>query len=863
MHATLASSSPQLQTSSLSARWYELDATVMTPTHVSPDTTLEYRNMASGVGKSDFKHSGDGALNANTGPGTQYNHNMSGSHNVQHNYFGGSARSNAQICRDALFFCDPAVDRANLVTAKGERVAGTCEWVNRNSSFKSWLHGDTDRLWISGSPGKGKTMISIFLTQELEKDCQVIYFFCSHAIDGRSTATAVLRGLIWQMTQLDMELALHLPRYLDPEASSTRNACALKSQETLWTILMDMVQDPKLSKPIHCLVDGLDECDDGSRRWLSRKLSSLSSACLLRPAVVSRPLADLDFDATIHLDPDNNNKTDKDIQMFVASKLQELASSIPHFAEIEQYVQSELLDRAKGTFLWVGFAAIELLKCNNTTEVVTTINDLPSGLEHLYSRMLLQMKEADREINARILRWVTLAQETLELRYLGAIISLPDTDPIARDRAIENQVRTCEPFITITSSDFDSALEVHLVHMSARDFLLREIVDSNPVLEEFRIKREETHLELAETCLDQIQQHGPLYKYAIFNWAGHMRLASTLAAPIFEQRVEFGGPCEARDAFWGYRAEQPPLIIACELSLSVWAHTIIANNWWKFHWRALYTQADSGETPLYLAICNKLWTVVDVLLAGGADIDARDEHGRTLLILEIGDPEEWHRHARGRPEVTQTLLHLGATIEARDNSGETALHKAAHGGKAELVRILLDQGLGADMRNNEGTTALHLASHGCDISSCDFERVMEHLISGGADVNATNTYGKTALHILASHKHNSPKARGPMLPRRDIPENEYDEYADRKQLFRFRREQDAFHRKRSMCKALASLLLLHGADMEKQDINGKTVLDIAKETESDDRWLVDFLTEHCRQLKHEGEAAGGGARDDV
>lgn len=80
----------------------------------------------------------------------------------------------AVACRNAIFLTDPHVDRESVISAKGTRVAGTCEWITHNKSYRTWLNSDGNGgtpclLWISGGPGKGKTMLSVFLTEELER----------------------------------------------------------------------------------------------------------------------------------------------------------------------------------------------------------------------------------------------------------------------------------------------------------------------------------------------------------------------------------------------------------------------------------------------------------------------------------------------------------------------------------------------------------------------------------------------------------------------------------------------------------------------------------------------------------------------
>src|ERR1700712_2856456 len=74
-----------------------------------------------------------------------------------------------KACRNELYLTDPHTDRESLISAKGHRARGTCEWIRDNENYQSWLSGSSQLLWILGGPGKGKTMMSIFLTEELER----------------------------------------------------------------------------------------------------------------------------------------------------------------------------------------------------------------------------------------------------------------------------------------------------------------------------------------------------------------------------------------------------------------------------------------------------------------------------------------------------------------------------------------------------------------------------------------------------------------------------------------------------------------------------------------------------------------------
>ncbi|CRK25942.1 hypothetical protein BN1708_014374, partial [Verticillium longisporum] len=136
------------------------------------------------------------------------------------------------VIRTKIFLSDPQVDRERVISKKGERTPKTCEWIKGHELFKKWLtkKSDLSLLWISGGPGMGKTMLSVFLTFELERlfaatENQVLYYFCSHDDAHGNSAAAILRGLICQLLHSPEDLAPVVARHLPEEASAqqTRN----------------------------------------------------------------------------------------------------------------------------------------------------------------------------------------------------------------------------------------------------------------------------------------------------------------------------------------------------------------------------------------------------------------------------------------------------------------------------------------------------------------------------------------------------------------------------------------------------------------------------------------------------------------
>ncbi len=121
----------------------------------------------------------------------------------------------------------------------------------------------------------------------------------------------------------------------------------------------------------------------------------------------------------------------------------------------------------------------------------------------------------------------------------------------------------------------------------------------------------------------------------------------------------------------------------------------------------------------------------------------RDKHTEAVKILlgagaevNVKTKDGWTPlHGAPSPEVVKILLDAGADVNAKTKNGWTPLH---HGSPSpEVVKILLDAGADVNAKTKNGKTPLHMATSSGSVKL---------LFKAGAAVNAREKFG-TPLHI--------------------------------------------------------------------------------------------------------------------
>ncbi|KAI1455840.1 WD40-repeat-containing domain protein [Annulohypoxylon moriforme] len=367
---------------------------------------------------------------------------------------------------------------------------GSCRWFSESKHFVSWKIGEPPGiLWLTGRPASGKSILSSHVIEQVKSPgacCS--YFFFKQREASKSTLSDCLRSLAFQMAMQDIRIT---ERLLQLEGEGV--TWDMTDEWSVWKRLFvnGIFKLPSISQHFW-IIDGVDECTNFNCLFTKKLLATLPKG--LRFFATSRNLEEIgrglaSLGSRVSLQSLSETDTLGDMRLFVTSRLRAL-DRLESDEDVNAMCE-KILEKSSGLFLWVRLVLEEFENAWTSEAMDAVLSEVPIGLQDMYLRML-QLMEKDRrrvKLVKSILTWVVLACRPLTVAELRVAVKLDINETLQNtSKAIPS---LCHQLVFVDNTD-----RVHILHATAREFLLDETLDS-----EFAVNGVEKHAYLSSLLL--------------------------------------------------------------------------------------------------------------------------------------------------------------------------------------------------------------------------------------------------------------------------------------------------------------------------------------------------------------------------
>ncbi|KAJ7274616.1 ankyrin repeat-containing domain protein [Mycena rebaudengoi] len=642
------------------------------------------------------------------------------------------------------------------------RHESTCLWLLQDERFMHWQDHPGELLWIEGSSGTGKTILSSTVIEQLFQDraahdrqnCTAIaYFYFDFGDSSKQFIENAIRRLILQISaQCPNPNKTLLHHY------QTYNGQKDLTRQQLLTLLKTLLGE--LGRT-YLVLDALDECRPEDHHILVDFVQTVLSWVEVHLHIVvtsqartifTKKFISLERYSQIVL---QEEMTSRDIRLYISSQLA-LRSELEHWKSKSDLLVPFILKKSAGMFRLAACLLIELSRCFWQEEWEQTLTQLPNDLFGIYDRFLGAVPSSAMVYVEAVFRWIVFAASPITLEELADAVAFDFSDPAQcvykPGRREGNKIaipKWLDGLIVIKDDDWGED-SVALAHASVQDYLL-----SKQFMDKFGgdLSVVLSHTFIARTCIQYLLHFAdhplnletfpdyPLASYAAHSWFYHLKRCHDQAAfSAWTILLLESGSTQYRSLNYLHNIDQS--------------------------FRSSPDWSRSVASPLYM--CSKIGYRLGVkfLLANGADVNApgKSSFGNALQAAA----------SKGHTEIVRILVENGADVNTPGLKGSfygNALEKAASRGHLDTVVLLLESGaefgsaLAAAAERGHLEIVHLLVKKGGDINAgqsknallaaCEggYTDIFNFLLENHPDINAVSYKYGTALQAACEKGH--------------------------------------------------------------------------------------------------------------
>ena len=182
------------------------------------------------------------------------------------------------------------------------RQMGTGLWISENDQFQTWIKSNNARLYLTGIPGAGKTVLFATILEEILKHIRngrtgsaLAYYFCDYKDRSTQDPTNILASLIAQFAAQDEECFL-IAQVLFQDHHPSEGSSSPYNVEKLRQCLIEMMNTLDQA---YIAIDALDECTN-DRSSVLEVLHSLNDFPNDNIKTLYTAREELDIDRVLH-----------------------------------------------------------------------------------------------------------------------------------------------------------------------------------------------------------------------------------------------------------------------------------------------------------------------------------------------------------------------------------------------------------------------------------------------------------------------------------------------------------------------------------------------------------------------------------